>query len=161
LFARHKAKVAHPTYNPTRAQSPVVAHVAPPRNVPRCRSAMVLFQSGAYRLGAPIACVHDSLAEWSKALASGASPQGRGFEPHSCHLARSLASRGLVRSSLKALQRAPDTYAQGCHGHRNCRTSETWNLTAVRVSTPRGAQWCSLVPSDALCCSMLLNAAQA
>ena len=28
----------------------------------------------------------DSLAEWSKALAPGASPQGRGFEPHSCHL---------------------------------------------------------------------------
>ena len=28
---------------------------------------------------------YDSLAEWSKALASGASPQGRGFEPHSCH----------------------------------------------------------------------------
>ena len=28
---------------------------------------------------------HDSLAEWSKALASGASPQGRGFEPHSWH----------------------------------------------------------------------------
>ena len=28
---------------------------------------------------------HDSLAEWSKALAPGASPQGRGFEPHSCH----------------------------------------------------------------------------
>ena len=27
----------------------------------------------------------DSLAEWSKALAPGASPQGRGFEPHSCH----------------------------------------------------------------------------
>ena len=26
----------------------------------------------------------DSLAEWSKALAQGASPQGRGFEPHSC-----------------------------------------------------------------------------
>ena len=28
----------------------------------------------------------DSLAVWSKALAQGASPQGRGFEPHSCHL---------------------------------------------------------------------------
>ena len=28
---------------------------------------------------------HDSLAEWSKALASGASPYGRGLEPHSCH----------------------------------------------------------------------------
>ena len=28
----------------------------------------------------------DSLAEWSKALASGASPQGLGrLEPHSCH----------------------------------------------------------------------------
>ena len=31
-------------------------------------------------------CCRDSLAEWSKALAQGASPQGRGFEPHSCHL---------------------------------------------------------------------------
>ena len=27
----------------------------------------------------------DSLAEWSKAVAQGAIPQGRGFEPHSCH----------------------------------------------------------------------------
>ena len=33
----------------------------------------------------PIRDIQDSLAEWSKALASGASPQGRGFEPHSCH----------------------------------------------------------------------------
>ena len=34
----------------------------------------------------------DSLAEWSKALASGASPQGRGFEPHGCQAqARLLA----------------------------------------------------------------------
>ena len=24
------------------------------------------------------------MAEWSKAVASGATPQGRGFEPHSC-----------------------------------------------------------------------------
>ena len=30
--------------------------------------------------------MHDGLAEWSKALASGASPKGRGFEPHSRHL---------------------------------------------------------------------------
>ena len=29
----------------------------------------------------------DSLAEWSKALAQGASPQERGLEPHSCHFA--------------------------------------------------------------------------
>ena len=34
----------------------------------------------------------DSLAEWSKALASGASPQGRGLEPHSCHLLIGIAS---------------------------------------------------------------------
>ena len=26
------------------------------------------------------------MAEWSKALAQGASPHGRGFEPHSCHI---------------------------------------------------------------------------
>ena len=26
------------------------------------------------------------MAEWSKALALGASPKGRGFEPHSCQL---------------------------------------------------------------------------
>ena len=32
----------------------------------------------------------DSLAEWSKALAQGASPQGRGFEPHSCQLKSAL-----------------------------------------------------------------------
>ena len=35
----------------------------------------------------------DSLAEWSKALAQGASPQGRGFEPHSCHSKCSGVSR--------------------------------------------------------------------
>ena len=29
--------------------------------------------------------LQDSLAEWSKALAPGASPQGLGIEPHSCH----------------------------------------------------------------------------
>ena len=33
----------------------------------------------------------DSLAEWSKALAQGASPQGRGFEPHSCHFISSCS----------------------------------------------------------------------
>ena len=41
------------------------------------------------RLGKRSAIHHqDGLAEWSKALASGASPQGRGFEPHSRHLER-------------------------------------------------------------------------
>ena len=33
----------------------------------------------------------DSLSVWSKALAQGASPQGRGFEPHSRHMRGSRA----------------------------------------------------------------------
>ena len=40
----------------------------------------------------PIAAAQDSLAERSKAVAQGAIPQGRGFEPHSCHLAAVLAA---------------------------------------------------------------------
>ena len=35
--------------------------------------------------------VHGSLAEWSKALAPGASPQGRGFEPLGCQRCASRA----------------------------------------------------------------------
>ena len=38
----------------------------------------------------------DSLAEWSKALAQGASPQGRGFEPHRCHLMCDLHAASLA-----------------------------------------------------------------
>ena len=34
---------------------------------------------------------HDSLAERSKAVAQGAIPKGRGFEPHSCHFQVGLA----------------------------------------------------------------------
>ena len=40
----------------------------------------------------------DGLAEWSKALASGASPKGRGFEPHSRHF-KSLESSTQTRPS--------------------------------------------------------------
>ena len=47
---------------------------------------------------------HDSLAEWSKALASGASPQRRGFEPHSCQcLRRAPAPSRLERSTDSAV----------------------------------------------------------
>ena len=47
----------------------------------------------------------DSLAEWSKALASGASPQGRGLEPHSCHLLVSdvLSSPGLLSRATASM----------------------------------------------------------
>ena len=37
------------------------------------------------RVGAGGIACHDSLAERSKAVAQGAIPKGRGFEPHSCH----------------------------------------------------------------------------
>ena len=56
-------------------------------SLPRC-----LLQLGRGAFECLISCLRliltdhqDSLAEWSKALAPGASPQGRGFEPHSCH----------------------------------------------------------------------------
>ena len=38
--------------------------------------------------GTMLSQTQNSLAEWSKSLAPGASPQGRGFEPHSCHSLR-------------------------------------------------------------------------
>ena len=32
-------------------------------------------------------CIHDTLAEWSKALDLGSSPRGRGFKSHRCQIA--------------------------------------------------------------------------
>ena len=46
---------------------------------------MILLQRGCSPSMMISRSAQDSLAEWSKALAPGASPQGRGFEPHSCH----------------------------------------------------------------------------
>ena len=46
----------------------------------------------------------DSLAEWSKALASGASPQGRGFEPNSCHTLFVWLRHALARCRPRRLQ---------------------------------------------------------
>ena len=56
------------------------------------------------------------MAEWSKALASGASPQGRGFEPHSCHFLFSYlaSSASLSNSRLAAhLAQLPSSSALG------------------------------------------------
>jgi hypothetical protein len=47
----------------------------------------------------------DSLAEWSKALASGASPQGRGFEPHSCHMKKTCLARWNYIATLVQAQK--------------------------------------------------------
>ena len=57
----------------------------------RTKTHVILIKSRSHRKRQQCLCGignrrdNDSLAEWSKALASGASPQGRGFEPHSCH----------------------------------------------------------------------------
>ena len=56
---------------------------------------------------------HDSLAEWSKALASGASPQGRGLEPHSCQLAQRRDRCLHVRCAAPFAERA-------LHKHSSC-----------------------------------------
>ena len=53
--------------------------------------------------------LQDGLAEWSKALASGASPQGRGFEPHSCHFLTATEVQARTRKN----NRIPTTQAYG------------------------------------------------
>ena len=55
------------------------------------------------RSSARVQPLSDSLAEWSKALASGASPQGRGFKPHSCHLRTPLVSQALNPTARQTL----------------------------------------------------------
>ena len=54
----------------------------------------------------PIPCKHDSLAERSKAVARGAIPKGRGFEPHSCHLDHLPARGGWASSCWQPIQLA-------------------------------------------------------
>ena len=49
----------------------------------------------------------DSLAEWSKALASGAGPQGRGLEPHSCHFDVAILQKRLVPLAAHTLPPPP------------------------------------------------------
>ena len=51
----------------------------------------------------------DSLAEWSKALASGASPQGRGHEPHSRHFCCAVMVESLLASVVHSIRSIRDT----------------------------------------------------
>ncbi len=78
----------------------------------------------------PVCDWQDSLAEWSKALASGASPQGRGFEPHSCHFlvaetsSENLSTIKLMQCSSSALavgtcfKKCSSPFASGQHGQK-------------------------------------------
>ena len=66
------------------------------------------------------------MAEWSKALASGASPQGRGFEPHSCHF----------RAPPEAAQ---EVLANACEregGGANVRGSIVVSISACHAEDP-------------------------
>ena len=64
----------------------------------------------------PIAAAQDSLAERSKAVAQGATPQGRGLDPRSCHFA--VASNSEQKDEQKyawrPLREKPTTPLSGC-----------------------------------------------
>ena len=92
LGSRHQTNRVQLTMHLDFAWKPFTNHFASSRNLSQCEERdtplkLFVVQEGTESLTAqhqrPIG--QDSLAEWSKALASGASPQGRGFEPHSCH----------------------------------------------------------------------------
>ena len=78
------------------------------------RSCCLRLEGGPARASSLFTGNQDSLAEWSKALASGAGPQGRGFEPHSCHCGGGLDPAAIDRGhDLTANLRA----AKGCSGN--------------------------------------------
>ena len=62
----------------------------------------------------------DSLAEWSKALAPGASPKGRGFEPHSCH--SSSTGSSILLCAWLALMHLNVFFFMQSMRHTNSRT---------------------------------------
>ena len=71
------------------------------------------------------------MAEWSKALASGASPQGRGFEPHSCHF--------VGRRQAQANSNARSRPRQHCHCSSNdaeFRGSIVVSISACHAEDP-------------------------
>ena len=79
------------------------------------------------------------MAEWSKALASGASPQGRGFEPHSCQCLRRAPA-------LSRLERSTDSAVHDWHAP----------LASASVATAC-TQWGWSALDMCECCSMPLE----
>ena len=94
-----------------------------------------------------------NLAEWSKALASGASPQGRGFEPHSCHflyfslydeacivaqnkesLHEKMVPRGLEPRTLRLLAVRSNQLSYETSDYRVPRFSSTLKLISYSLS---------------------------
>ena len=67
----------------------------------------------------------DGLAERSKAVAQGAIPKGRGFEPHRCHFAHALTRCGAESHALNASDYLDFAWAvcvQGSARPRLCQT---------------------------------------
>ena len=63
---------------------------------------------------------HDSLAERSKAVAQGAIPKGRGFEPHSCHfLFTSQSQVGVDQALLRVLRAIGSASRQASESSRS------------------------------------------
>ena len=96
------------------------------------------------------------MAEWSKALALGASPRGRGFEPHSYHTRRTAAARraaalfgtfGLFLAGRGRRAAGPPA-ARGAWG-TPCGPEQVagrrqWGLLATRATTLRACLLASL-----------------
>ena len=82
----------------------------------------------------------DSLAEWSKALASGASPQGRGFEPHSCQTSHQCFLVG-----PKEFPSPPDVCRASTPGTQSNECSHTRGLETQQCSSNscQMGTWCS------------------
>ena len=62
---------------------------------------------------------HDSLAERSKAVAQGAIPKGRGFEPHSCHFLIQQSQVGVHQTFLRILRLIGSAQRHGSESSRS------------------------------------------
>ena len=80
---------------------------------------------------------HDSLAEWSKALAQGASPQGRGFEPHSCH----FPSRGNAGLGAQPDMRTCGDIPRELRIHAWAMATRAANVSCPRVRLLFAPSW--------------------
>ena len=91
---------------------------------------------------------HDSLAEWSKALASGASPQGRGLEPHSCQPLVCKRCGGVPAHFGKASAPLPDIPIHAPHlpppalTRRRCRSQPRARRADLAAARASGADCC-------------------
>ncbi len=117
-----------PTSPPKLPHTEAAARVAAaPRSTPRSQHAQL---------------TRDSLAEWSKALAQGASPQGRGFEPHSCHSCAVAAGVRTVAARPRPHKAPPDPSHPPAGDAQRTRTPVRRRSRATQVRELRAADRC-------------------